>query len=103
MMNFEWDEEKRNTNVQKHGIDFEDVKGAFSQPLLSRVDTRQDYGEERLIGVGFMREIAVVIVYTEPDENTIRIISARKATKHERESYHSQIKNRLDQGHQNEG
>jgi uncharacterized DUF497 family protein len=102
-MEYEWDEEKRKQNIQKHGIDFEDVKEAFSQPLLSRVDTREDYGEERLIGIGIIREVVIVIAYTEPNENTIRIISARKAKKNESKNYHIEIKDRLDQSKQNEG
>ncbi len=94
-MGFEWDEAKRHQNIQKHGIDFEDVKAAFNELMLTRVDDRQDYGEDRWIGVGTIHGIPIVIAYSEPNEETIRIISARKATKNERENFHKAIKNRL--------
>lgn len=53
-MKFEWDENKRRENIRKHGIDFHDVPMVFDGPMLVRLDTRTDYGEEdRWIGNGF--------------------------------------------------
>lgn len=49
--------------------------------MLIQLDTRQDYGEDRWIGVGLLKNVVAVVVYAEwLDEKTIRIISARKAT-----------------------
>lgn len=86
-MRFEWDAGKRRRNFEKHGIDFLDAQKIFSHPMLTRYDEREDYGEERWIGIGLMEWLGVVVVFTEPAEETIRIISARKAKKHEKESY----------------
>ena len=49
---FEWDEEKDRANRAKHGIGFEEATGIFTSPILTAPDTRQDYGEERLISYG---------------------------------------------------
>ena len=52
--------------------------------MLTSIDHRHDYGEERWVGIGFLKGIISVIVYTEDDEKEIvRIISCRKATKNE--------------------
>ena len=91
-MNFEWDEHKNNENIRKHGIDFRDVVEMFMHPMLTHLDTRRDYGEDRWIGIGLLKNIVAVTVYLEwEDENTIRIISARKATRHESKEYHKRI------------
>ena len=95
MMVFEWDEAKRRLNIKKHGIDFEDVAEAFDSPMLSGLDTREDYGEERWIGIGLMRNVVVAIAFTERGSDRIRIISARKATKYERENFNKEIKDKL--------
>jgi uncharacterized protein len=55
--------------------------------MLVNLDDRQDYSEARWIGVGLMDMRVVVIIFTEPDENTIRIVSFRKATSDERKQY----------------
>jgi len=94
-MKFEWDENKRNINLQKHGIDFQEAYKIFNNPLLIKMDRRFNYGEERYVGLGVTQKCVVLIVYTEPTEETIRIISIRKATKHEREIYEKYLTNRL--------
>ena len=87
-MNFTWDENKRQVNLQKHGIDFEDVVEIFNGPMLTRLDTREDYGEDRWIGIGIIKQRVIVVAYTERNNgDTIRIISARKALKHEEKFY----------------
>ena len=87
-MHFVWDRRKNVENIRKHGIDFRDVIDMFSRPMLIRLDTRQDYGEDRWIGVGLLKDIVAVVVYIEwLDEETIRIISARKATSYEKDEY----------------
>jgi uncharacterized DUF497 family protein len=65
-------------------------------PWLSNCDEREDYGEERYVGIGLLDGRVVVVVYTEPDEETVRIISLRKALSHERKRYEQYLKNRLE-------
>ena len=64
----------------------------FDYPMLTGLDTRRDYNEDRWIGIGMLRSTIAVIVFTEINECTIRIISARKATKNERAQYEKAIK-----------
>jgi uncharacterized protein len=94
-MNFEWDERKNETNIDKHSFDFADAHRIFDSPMIVELDERYDYGEDRLIGSGMLDGRVVVLIYTEPDEDTIRIISLRKALSHERKRYEQYLKNRL--------
>jgi uncharacterized DUF497 family protein len=86
-MEFEWDERKANTNLQKHHIDFQDAIQIFLDP--NRLDD-EDYNtaEERYRTIGLMRGRVIFVVYTWREER-IRIISARRATKHERQEYYA--------------
>ena len=86
-MDFEWDDEKNKSNIQKHGFDFTDAWEIFEAPILAALDDREDYGEDRWIGIGSLRDQIVVIVFAERDPETIRVISLRKALKHERIKY----------------
>jgi len=86
-MSFEWDNDKQQNNLQKHGVDFLDVVRIFSKPVLEWIDTRKDYGEERIMTIGFDEENYFVVVSTRRGENR-RIISAWKAGKDEKEKYH---------------
>lgn len=90
-MRFEWDEAKNGINIRKHGIDFEDVKEMFDHPMLSFSDDRECYGEERWVGIGWLQQLIGVVVYVEQHEDVIRILSARKATKHEVRRYEQEI------------
>ena len=95
-MRCEWDEKKNNENIRKHGLDFANAWQVFENPLLAKLDEREDYGEDRWIGVGMISKgIVVVLVFAEREQETIRIISMRKATKNERTRYEKAIKNRL--------
>lgn len=94
-MKFEWDEKKNQINIQKHGFNFVDAWEIFESPMLIDLDDRLDYGEDRWIGLGMLRSHVVVVVYTEPDEETTRIISLRKALSHERYAYEETFGNRL--------
>ena len=94
-MRFFWDEKKRRNNIAKHGIDFRDAPEIFRGPMLIGPDNREYYGEDRFIGVGFVKDLVMVIVYTEPEPDAIRIISLRKATKNERERFGKEIADRL--------
>ena len=90
---FEWDEAKNAANISKHGIDFADAIDIFNHPLLSLIDDRENYNEERWIAIGWMKSLVAVVVYTEQQGDVIRIISARKATKREVQHYEQAIKN----------
>ncbi|HTF29795.1 MAG TPA: BrnT family toxin [Flavitalea sp.] len=96
-MKFEWDGEKNKINIEKHGIDFVDAALIFDNIVLEKEDTRSDYGEKRFIGIGNVNNIEISIVYTRR-RNKIRIISARRARKDERQKYRS-----VYQGYSSEG
>ncbi|HAT12263.1 MAG TPA: hypothetical protein DCS91_00450 [Microcoleaceae bacterium UBA11344] len=94
-MKFEWDERKNQSNLAKHGFDFADAFRIFNLPMVVELDERDDYGEDRCIGIGLLDGRVVVVVYTEPDEETVRIISLRKSLSYERKRYEQYLKNRL--------
>ncbi|MDQ3129515.1 MAG: BrnT family toxin [Acidobacteriota bacterium] len=94
-MNFEWDESKSKTNIAKRDLDFADAWQIFDAPMVVRIDNQKDYGEERFVGIGFLKNLVVVIVFTEPNEQTIRVVSLRKALKYEREQFEKYITNQL--------
>ena len=85
-MEFEWSNEKNETNIEKHGLDFSDVSLLFDGPILEIEDTRKDYGERRFFGIGVLHNIEISVVYTRR-KNKIRLISARRARKDERQRY----------------
>lgn len=85
-MRFEWDDEKARANVAKHGIDFENAIRIFEGPTLEDEDRRRNYGETRMWAVGALGTLIVTVIYTERGE-ICRIISARKASRHEKEAY----------------
>ena len=89
-MNYEWDESKRLSNIRKHGIDFVDVPEVFADDAIIFEDTRFDYSESRYIVIGILKGRVVVVAYTER-KDTIRIISARKATSHEQINFFKKI------------
>ena len=59
----------------------------FKYPFIASIDTKENYGEERWIGIGQIKNLTIVVIYTEYDTNMIRLISARKATKREKKYY----------------
>lgn len=67
----------------------------FASPMLNALDTRYDYGEDRWLGIGLLQGRIVVIVYTYPDAETLRVVSLRKAVSHERKRFAEVLKNRL--------
>jgi len=91
-MQYEWDEAKRQANIQKHGIDFLGIEKVFASQTITILDDRIDYGEPRFVTVGLLQDRVVVIAHTETDE-VIRIISIRKATKNEKIRYFKEIAN----------
>ncbi|MGB9154263.1 MAG: BrnT family toxin [Alphaproteobacteria bacterium] len=86
-LKFEWDKTKAKDNYAKHGVSFDLAKKVFKDPFaVEFLDDREDYGEERFVILGMADGHIFYVAYTERNE-TIRIISARRATKHEQETY----------------
>ena len=85
-MNFEWDEDKNEANIAKHGISFDDPTGIFNGDILRREDNRRDYGETRFTAIGVTAGTELFVVYTMRRE-VVRIISARRARRDERRTY----------------
>jgi len=85
-MHFEWDEQKNQINIRKHGLDFADAPTVFAGATFTFEDDRFDYGEDRFITLGMLAGEVVVITHTERSDN-VRIISMRKATKYEQKLY----------------
>lgn len=84
---FEWDDEKAAANLTKHRVPFEYAARVFLNPAhRDQEDDREDYGEERRIAVGHVDDRLLVVTYTLRGD-TIRIISARRATRHEQRDY----------------
>ena len=92
---YEWDRRKNRSNIRKHGIDFSDAWEIFQGPMLTSLDDRDDYGEGRLLGIGLLRNQVVIVVYTEPEPDLVRIISVGKSLKHERRELEGILGNRL--------
>ena len=86
-MQFEWDEAKNLENIRKHQIDFADVPAMFDGEMLLELGDRFDYGEHRWFGIGFLGSGIAVVVWTERQNNVIRIISARRANRHEQKRF----------------
>ena len=91
-MKFEWNEQKRLINLQRHGIDFADVRSIFDNERYTIVDNRFDYGEIRFFTLGLLNGRVIAVAHTETDE-VIRIISARKANKNDQRKYFEKIRN----------
>ncbi len=90
-MKFEWDERKNQSNVEKHGVNFEDAKELFDSKLYEYEDTRINYGEKRMIGYGFIHGKLMAVAYA-PRHNVIRLISFRRANSREEVLYEQNFK-----------
>ncbi len=89
-MDYEWDDAKAAANLAKHGVDFVDAIGALADPnRIEDIDDSVDYGEERTRTIGMTRDNILFVVTTMRDKNLCRIISARKATRHEQNRYYA--------------
>ena len=89
-MVYEWDKAKNRRNLAKHGLAFEDAEQVFAGPCVTFEDDRFDYGEERLITLGFLAVRLVVIAHA-PCGETTRIISMRKANRREQKLYQERL------------
>lgn len=84
----EWDDNKAASNIEKHGVSFEEARAVFRDPFaIELLDDRMDYGEERYILLGMAHGSVLVVVYTERQSRN-RIISARKAEPNEQKFYY---------------
>ena len=87
-LQFEWDPAKAASNLQKHGVSFEEAASVFSDPLASTViDPDHSLIEERLVIFGTSDRGRVLAVMHTEREPRVRIISAREATRRERDAY----------------
>jgi uncharacterized DUF497 family protein len=89
-----WDETKRRVNLKNHGLDFAGCDSIWDHFTVTREDTRQNYGESRLVCFGLLVGIVVVMVYTERSQGP-HVISLRKAEKHEARYYRQVAKENL--------
>ncbi|MHC4816450.1 MAG: BrnT family toxin [Planctomycetota bacterium] len=91
-MRVEWNPAKNLANQRKHGVSFEEAAELFT----SRRDYLEifDAQEERFIAIGLVRRGVVLVVWTERDEDVIRIISARWATTREAQMYREKLEHR---------
>ena len=92
-MRYEWDENNNESNLEKHGLSFETASLVFDDPNALSIPDRIENGEERWQTIGMIENIVIVMVAhtikleTDTQEEIIRIISARKATRVERQEY----------------
>jgi hypothetical protein len=89
-MELEWDEAKSRRNLLERGFDFAHAGTIFEGPVIEREDARKDYREVRLIATGMVDSECLTVVYT-PRAGRARIISARRASRKERDAYRQAI------------
>jgi uncharacterized DUF497 family protein len=85
-MLFEWSEQKRLENLRKHGIDFLDAKEIWQGEVLEVPSEQQAHGEQRHIAYGVLEGRIIAVVFTWRGDSR-RLISARRARRHERQDY----------------
>ena len=93
-MKFEWDEVKNRSNINKHGISFQEAVYAFSDPFALNLHDKEHFDDEDrwvLLGKN-MNESLLLVIHTFRSGEVIRLISARKATKNERSSYNKRLR-----------
>jgi uncharacterized DUF497 family protein len=88
-MRFEWNPAKDKSNRAKHGLSFDEVTELFEAGVdyLEIYDEEHSDEEDRFIAIGPIRRGIIVVAYTERDDDVVRILSARMATKRERQRY----------------
>jgi uncharacterized DUF497 family protein len=88
-MRLEWDSAKNDENLEKHGVSFEEASNLLlgAPDRMEVFDSAHSDEEDRFVAIGPIARGIIVIVFTERDEETIRIISARAATRRERRRY----------------
>jgi uncharacterized DUF497 family protein len=86
-MNFEWDEDKNQSNISKHGISFKEAAEVFDLSTVGYFDAVNSMNEDRYVEIGFAGGRLLTVVYVQLDDDTVRIISARKASLLEERRY----------------
>jgi hypothetical protein len=87
-MKVEWDAAKAESNLEKHGVAFEEAVSCLLDPLAIAIEDERADLESRWVLVGLSSRVRLLtVVYTLRSEETIRLISARKATRREAENY----------------
>ena len=87
-LTFEWNEEKAERNIRKHGVSFDEAKTVFNDPFAITIsDPGHSEGEERFLDIGLSAKSRLLVVWYAGQGETIRIIGCRKATPAERRSY----------------
>ena len=85
-LNFTWDPRKAASNRKKHGVSFEEAATVFGDPLALAIEDADEPERTLLLGISERLRV-LVVVHVELDDETIRLISARRATSHERRRY----------------
>jgi uncharacterized DUF497 family protein len=93
MDGFEWDPEKNASNLQKHGLSFEEAASIFNGPVLTGPDESGEEYREKSFGL-LRGSVVICVIHTDQDGKT-RIISARKATPNERKWFDDYLKRAL--------
>ncbi len=87
-MQFEWNPDKANVNIKKHGVSFNEASTVFNDPLsVTFPDPDHSYGEERYVIIGLSSANRILVVPHTDQSDCVRIISAREATRNERRFY----------------
>lgn len=94
-MRYEWDEAKRKLNIAKHGVDFAILHDFDWPTALVTIDDREDYGELREVAFGFIGVRLHALVFTLREEDLVRVVMARKATRKEVKWYEKEQRRRL--------
>ena len=81
-----WDGRKADRNARKHGVTFEEAATVFSDPLALIIEDESHPESARMIGESLAGRV-LLVVYIELDQDLVRLISARRATRHERRRY----------------
>jgi uncharacterized protein len=90
-MEFEWDNRKNAQNPIEHGISFQEAQTIFDGNIFQWIDDRFDYGEIRETSIGAIQSVVIIVVVHTERNGITRIISARKATRKEREEYYDYL------------
>jgi uncharacterized DUF497 family protein len=93
-MKFQWDPEKAARNLRKHGVSFDEAVTVFKDPLafiFDDVEHSEQENREIIIGMSALRRI-LLVCFVERYQNTVRIISARSATRRENQDYEENIR-----------
>ena len=91
---FSWSNDKNRENVKKHGLSFQEAAPVFLDPylIIRHDETHSTMNETRWKGIGVLNnELLLAVIFTEESENVVRLISAREASRKEKEHYRENI------------